>query len=476
MRIPRALLRLTAASAVAVLAGFGPLAYADTSGPPQPPPPNGAALPNQPPGPPGTPVKVNRVCPPPSGAAGKVDTIPWGQRQLQYDQIRQVSDPQGRTIDGSGQKVAVIDTGVRPHSQLEGRLAGGGDFFNPAANGLQDCDGHGTIVAGIIAAYTGGATGFTGIAPGAQILSIRQTSSAFEADKDPNTGVAPPLSTVGTLARAVMAAANNGATVINISLTSCPSVSDATKLALQDLRNAVHYAVRDKNIVVVAAAGNFATEADKGCPAHNNDPDPSKLNVISIPGWFADDVLSVAAVDEKGNPADFTIEGPWVSVAAPGTEIVSLAPDNDGTASLLSDGKQQNKIQGTSFAAPYVSGLAALIKQRFPNLSAVEVMDRIKKTAQHPAGITGRNNQLGYGMINPVAALTAIVPGEAGVPVATAGANAPGLPYPIPKNWQPMQVALIGTAGGIALLLITLFVVRAVQRDRRNHEARPTLR
>src|SRR5204862_6775720 len=102
----------------------------------------------------------------------------------------------------------------------------------------------------------------------------------------------------------------------------------------------------------------------------------------------SDDVISVAAMDRLGDPAKFSVQGPWVSVAAPGTEITSLDPFNPQALTNRSGpvGKQ-TEIQGTSFAAPYVSGLAALVRERFKDhpLTARQVMNRIRVTASHPA-------------------------------------------------------------------------------------------
>src|SRR5688500_18024175 len=112
-------------------------------------------------------------------------------------------------------------------------------------------------------------------------------------------------------------------------------------------------------------------------------------------------------MDEDGSAAGVSSTGPWVRVAAPGTELISLDPANPaGLADQTVDDKgNAQPIQGTSFAAPYVAGLAALVRQRFPELNAKQVMDRIKTTSSHPAATGGHDNLVGYGMINPIAAL-----------------------------------------------------------------------
>ena len=174
------------------------------------------------------------------------------------------------------------------------------------------------------------------------------------------------------------------------------------------------------------------------------------------------------AVDQLANVvlAPFSMQGPWVSVAGPGTEIISLDPRGTLANLTVQNGKEV-PIQGTSFAAPYVAGLAALVRERFPQLSAREVMDRIKMTAQHPASPGGRNNLVGHGMINPVAALTAMIPGEFDIPRDKAENMPATMPAVNAKDWTSMTIALIGTGGGILVLLTTLFVMHAIRRNRK---------
>jgi membrane-anchored mycosin MYCP len=155
-----------------------------------------------------------------------------------------------------------------------------------------------------------------------------------------------------------------------------------------------------------------------------------------------------------------------VSVAGPGTEIISLDPAGK-LANLTFDQGKQIQIQGTSFAAPYVAGLAALVRERFPKLKAREVMNRIKATAQHPSAPGGHDNMVGYGMINPVSALTAMIPAESGIPADKALTLPPNMPPYNEKDWTAMNVALIGTGSGIVVLLLTLFVMHAIRRTRK---------
>ncbi|TCO65377.1 type VII secretion-associated serine protease mycosin [Actinocrispum wychmicini] len=384
---------------------------------------------------------------------------PWGQQQLQIEQAHQFAT-------GKNQTVAVIDTGVRVHEYLQNRLIKGPDYVNKQqSDSTQDCDGHGTEVAGIIAARTDGTQiGFTGVAPDAQILAIRQSSERYAGTPtdEPNAGERP-AGDLNTLAQAIRHAADDPrVTVINMSVDNCRPATEAINPAELDLQRMLRYAV-DKNKVVVASAGN---KDSRFCQDPSNGRDPAKPTAIITPPWFADDVLSVAAIDRRGALADFSMQGPWVSVAGPGTEIVSLDPSGK-LANLTIDGGKQIQIQGTSFAAPYVAGLAALVRERFPTLNARQVMNRIKMTAQHPAAPGGRDSMVGYGMINPVAALTAFIPSESNIGPDKPQALPPNMPPIKERDWSSMNVALIGTGSGIALLLLTLFVMHAIRRSRK---------
>ncbi|ALG13855.1 type VII secretion-associated serine protease mycosin [Kibdelosporangium phytohabitans] len=385
---------------------------------------------------------------------------PWGQQQLRIEEAHTFAT-------GKGQMVAVIDTGVRKHKYLGDRVVAGADYVAKSADPTEDCDGHGTEVAGIIAAKSPDLTkiGFTGVAPDARILAIRQSSENYKGTQQPTSeNPNPQEQTAGdlkTLAQAVVNAANNSdVTVINMSVDNCRLAKYDISEPEKDLQRALRYAV-DQNKVVVASAGNLGPI----CTDAKNGPDPKNPTHIVTPPWFADDVLSVSAVNQKGNLAPFSVQGPWISVAAPGTEIISLDPAGELANRTVQGGKQV-EIQGTSFAAPYVAGLAALIRERFPTLTARQVMNRIKMTAQHPAAPGGRDNLVGYGMINPIAALTAMVPPEFGIPADKAENLPAGMPPFRPKDWSSMSVALIGAGGGVVLLLLTLFIMHAIRRNK----------
>ena len=155
-----------------------------------------------------------------------------------------------RYATGKGQTIAVIDSGVAPNVRLP-RLRGGGDYIL-GGDGLADCDHHGTLIAGIIAAGPAEGDAFTGVAPDATILSIRQTSARYAPDTRDGESTGP--SSLSTLARAIVRAADSGATVINMSVTAC--VNATANVDLRELRGAMHYAMVTKDVVLVSSAGN----------------------------------------------------------------------------------------------------------------------------------------------------------------------------------------------------------------------------
>ncbi len=350
---------------------------------------------------------------------------------------------------GAGQRVAVIDTGVAAHRRLPG-LIGGGDYVS-TGDGTRDCDGHGTMVAGIIAAATDPASDrFSGVAPLATVIGIRASSAQFAAFGD-----APGIGDVDTLARAVRTAADLGASVINISSVACRPARSG--LDDRPLGAALAYAVEVKNSVVVAAAGN----SDEGCDA--GEP------MIVSPAWYDDYVLTVASMDPHGVASAFTLPGPWVDVAAPGETVLSLSTVGDAMANRL-DG---SVLRGTSFAAPVVSGLAALIRSRFPQWTPRQVMDRIKATAHHPPG--GRDDVVGAGAVDPLAALT-FESATSHDPLR----SAPPQPGPAPERDRAaagapagLPTAIVGTAVLLALLLAAVTGRAVLGRGRRRDLVAP---
>jgi membrane-anchored mycosin MYCP len=324
-------------------------------------------------------LRAPERCTPPEADTAPV-SADSGAKRMQLPAVH-------RLATGAGQVVAVIDTGVAAHPRLGSRLRGGGDFLT-GGDGRADCDGHGTAVAGIIAASVSGRDGggVEGIAPDATVLAIRQSSPSFEVpDGD---GALRPAGDVRTLAEAIVLAVRSGAKVINISEAVCLPAAQAGVQGAS-IQAALRLAARS-DVVVVAAAGNAGVGS---CAPAGQEP----ADQVALPGWYGDDILAVGAVDSDDAPAEFTVPGPWVDVAAPGTGLRSLA---------VGGGTTGTGVDGTSFAAPWVSGLAALLRERFPRLTAAEVVDRILATARRPSG--GQSAPLGRGVIDPMAALTAV--------------------------------------------------------------------
>jgi membrane-anchored mycosin MYCP len=365
---------------------------------------------------------------------------------------------------GAGVTVAVIDTGVNASPRVP--TEPGGDFVDQAGNGLSDCDGHGTLTASIIAGRPAPTDGFIGVAPDARLVSLRQTSEAFEPvgmqpnPNDPNA--TPAAGSIRSLARAVVHAANLGAGVINISEAACYKVS--RPIDEISLGAAINYAVNVKGAVVVVAAGNVGGDC-----AQNPLPDAStpadlrgwnKVQTVVTPAWYAPLVLTVGGIGQSGVPSTFSMHGPWVGVAAPAENIIALG-DHGEPVNALQGKEGPVPIAGTSFAAAYVSGLAALLRQRFPDLTPVQIINRITATARHPGG--GVDDLVGAGVMNAVAALTwDIPPGP-----ATAPFNVRRLPPPVfppGPDHRPIEIVTLSVLGLTLALGLGALAARALRR------------
>jgi membrane-anchored mycosin MYCP len=379
---------------------------------------------------------------------------------------------------GGGQTVAVIDTGVARHHLLP-RLLPGGDYV-AAGDGTEDCDGHGTIVAGLIGAAPSGADGFAGVAPDAEILAIRQSSNVFRRSGDQS---APGVGDVDTLARAIRTAADAGATVINVSSVACAPA--AKSIDDRALGAALAYAVDVKNVVIVAAAGNVGGHGvcDQQNPIGGGRPDWGAVKVVVSPSWYDDYVLTVGSIDRDGRPSAFSMAGPWVDVAAPGEHLVSLDPDGEGLIDSAPQSAESadsfesarstpaTPLSGTSYAAPVVSGIAALIRSRAPELTARQVMHRIIDTSIEPTA--GWDPMVGYGAVDALAAVSSDGPGVRAAPsapattVAAPASNTSG-------DGASRAVAFVGAAACITVVaaMITLSANRL--RRRGKHVVHPS--
>ena len=188
---------------------------------------------------------------------------------------------------------------------------------------MSDCDSHGTLTASIIAGRPAPTDGFIGVAPDARVLSLRQTSEAFQpvgARTDPNDpNTTQTAGSLRSLARAVVHAANAGAQVINISEAACYKVT--RPINESGLGAAINYAVNVKGAVIIVAAGNTGQDCNQNPP-----PDPAipadprgwkRVQTIVSPAWYSPLVLTVGGIGQNGQPSGFSMSGPWLGAAAP---------------------------------------------------------------------------------------------------------------------------------------------------------------
>jgi membrane-anchored mycosin MYCP len=316
----------------------------------------------------------------------------------------------------------------------------------------------------------GAPDGIVGVAPDAVLISIRQSSVAF-GPAHPNPEDIEQRRKAGdimTLARAIRHAADMGVKVINVSLASC--INAATPVNQDALGAAVRYAAVDKDVVIVAAAGNKGEQPECGQnpafnPLNTDDPrDWAGVRTIVSPAWFSDYVLAVGAVTPDGQPLPDSINGPWVGVTAPGWRIMGLSNANGAAVNAVPDRDpgMGDGFWGTSFAAAYTSGVAALIRAKFPNLTAHQVIRRITETAHNPA--RGVDNQVGYGVVDPVAALTFdVAPGDP-KPVEHTNTALHVPPPPTGPDMRPRHTALIGAAAVLGLAGVIAAVVGVRRR------------
>ncbi|BBY95139.1 type VII secretion-associated serine protease [Mycobacterium gallinarum] len=434
-----------------------------------------------------TPPELDAGAAPPSGAPGPV--LPMAQRNpCVATGVLPGSDPGAvnqnssmlnlsgawKYSRGDGQLVAVLDTGVRPGPRLP-NVDPGGDFVE-TTDGLVDCDGHGTLVAGLIAGQPGD-DDFSGVAPGARILSIRSTSARYaprDTGEDPLT--ARVALDVATLARAVVRAADLGARVINISAVTCLPANKTVEQT--ELGAALRYAAVDKDAVIIAAAGNNKAGLNPGsaCPSNPlSDPgrpeDPRNwagVTEISIPSWWQQYVLSVGSLNSTGTASNFTMAGPWVGIAAPGENITSVGnADGGGLANALPNEQGELfPLNSASFAAAYVSGVAALVRSRFPELTAEQVVERLTAGAQGAA--RAPSNLTGAGLVDAVASLTWDVSAASDVAGEPQPKPIAAPPQPAPPENTPRTVAFVGTG----VLALVAAVTAGVAAQRRKTETK----
>ncbi|MFG1917523.1 type VII secretion-associated serine protease mycosin [Micromonospora sp. NPDC048898] len=358
----------------------------------------------------GWPVAVAAPTPPPraGGCLRPPETVetgvPWAQERLGVERAWPLSRGQGVTV-------AIVDTGVATNSpQLGGRVLAGVDLTaagQPRAD--DDCFGHGTFIAGIIGAAPAAGTGFVGIAPEARILPIRVATSTDDG-------------TAALLAKGIRTAVDADADIINISAsTQAPEPSLVEAIAYAEARD----------VVVVAAAANGAQHGQQ----------------VAYPAALPT-VLAVGAIDATGALAGFSQTGRHLGLTAPGVDVVSIGPGGPG----------HWQGSGTSYAVPFVVGVAALVRAYRPALTAAEVRHRLLVTADHPA-VALPHPGYGWGVVNPAAAVATVLPEE--------DAARPGLPMPAARHPDlptpdPIGRYLVTLGAGLAVVLTGLVALLTV--------------
>jgi type VII secretion-associated serine protease mycosin len=314
--------------------------------------------------------------------------------------------------------VAVIDTGVdAEHPDLRGSVLAGIDAWSPGRDGRRDTAGHGTAMAALIAGHGHGAgagDGVLGVAPQAKILPV---------------GAYPPGASTfspADLAVGIRWAVDHGAQIVCLSITggSDPAIGSAVAYALS------------KGATLVAAAGNKPRDQSLAFPA-------------AYPG-----VIAVSAINRSGTFADdVSISDFGVLLSAPGADVTSAAPGGGYAAA-----------SGTSSAAALVAGAAALVKAKYPQLAGAQIYQRLKATAVDK-GQPGHDEQYGYGVIDPLAALTRELPSSTGAaassaPVAAGASEGHGTAVKV------LLSALIIAGYALVAALVVWLVVRLVRRRR----------
>jgi membrane-anchored mycosin MYCP len=356
----------------------------------------------------------------PGGTVGAV----WPQRRLDFQQVWGITQ-------GAGITVAVVDSGVNFGNPQMARIKhrAGVSVIPKFDRQPRDCTGHGTGVAGIIAAAPLGNQTFLGVAPDVTIVPIKQTNT-LDDHSGSSDGIAAGI-------RAALAA---HAQVINISVVTYPPTPA--------LRQAVE-AARAKGTIIVAAAGN----------------DGQQTTTVEYPAAYSttfDNVIAVSGTDSNDAIADFSSAGGYVTVAAPGKDVP--------VPSSLSG---YDLVQGTSFAAPYVTGTVALMLSAnllagHRPLTALQVRNRIEATADAPpADVPDR--RYGYGIVNPYLAVTSVQDDAVAAPRTARPAPLPA-PQAGARADHDLQHLALGLAFGLVGLAVLALIAAGILRgggDRR---------
>ncbi|MGH3382578.1 MAG: S8 family serine peptidase, partial [Actinoallomurus sp.] len=319
---------------------------------------------------------------------------------------------------GNGVTVAVLDTGVDGHQpDLSGRVIDGPDFTGHTRKpGNRYWGRHGTEMASLIAGHghgTGAASGVMGVAPDAKILSIRVT---WELNDPIRSDKAQVDRARDAVAKGIRYAADHGAKVISMSLGGGNLFYNGNAAE----ESAIKYAL-DKGAVLIASAGN----------------DGNSANRRNYPAAY-EGVIAVGAVDRAFKPAKFTNRHTYISVAAPGVEIVSA--DAPGHGYILGT--------GTSSSAAFVAGMSALVQARYPSLTPAEVKQSLEEGATHRPP-DGRSSEIGTGVADAYGALrTAARVNKAEHGGAAVDNPQPASPPPAAKSKDGPDLLLIAVLSG----------------------------
>jgi type VII secretion-associated serine protease mycosin len=371
--------------------------------------------------------------------AAPVDGTPWPQLRYEPQRLAGIAD-------GGGVVVAVLDSGVDAGAaRLDGRVLPGADELD-GGDGHLDCVGHGTAVASLIGAGPGAGAdaGFAGLAPGALILPVRVTER-----EDVDDGATGRAGTLPQLAIAIRWAVGHGAKILNLSLVVYQDVPV--------LREAIADAVRH-DVVVVAAVGNGhrsgpdATADGSAVGSTGGPGGGGAADATPYPAAYPG-VIGVGSIGADGERSATSPVGPFVDVVAPGAAVPALVR-----------GGQLAAFDGSSFAAPFVSATAALIRQERPDLHADQVMSRIFDSAD-PSPDGPDSVGYGVGILNPYRAVTEDWPPY--------GAAAPPVPLPVGgrsgvavDDTGARAVGLAAAGAGMTLLFLigTLVLPRGARR------------
>lgn len=348
-----------------------------------------------------------------------------------------------RLATGKGIVVAIVDSGIdasNPH--LAGVVIGGVDLVGDGerADGMSDTTGHGTAIAGQIAAQPVPGSGVVGLAPDARLLSVRAFRSTQQQDVDKGYGP-----TSQRLADGIHWAADNGADIINVSM------SQDTDSA--ELRAAVEHAAA-VGALVVASGGNRASDADAADAAR-------------YPAAY-EQALGVSAADSSGRATESSIHGPQVDVTAPGGNVLTAAAGG-GDCIFAGD------APASSYATGYASAAAALVAEAHPEDPPAGWAYRLTATALR-ADADNRDDVNGWGFIQPFAAIE-LLPDEttrgpvspyfdttesaARPPVATVDPDHGASPFLLTR-----EAALFTAIGGASLLgVLGILIVLRRRRE-----------